>query len=154
MDATSTELIVAAGRTSAFFPALNASLNFLAAILLVTGYVLVRQKRLIAHERVMLAAFGVSAVFLASYLYYHFNYDSGRFPGQGLARTFYFTILISHVILATAMVPFILWMLWEALKGRFLKHARIARYVWPVWMYTSVTGVLVYVMLYHWRPGT
>lgn len=136
--------------TSAFFPALNASLNALAAVLLLAGYLLIRRGQRAAHERVMSAAFTVSAVFLASYLYYHFNYASGRFGGTGPVRTFYFAMLISHVLLATLMVPFILRMLWLAKKARYLEHAKLARKVWPVWMYTSVTGVLVYFMLYHW----
>jgi putative membrane protein len=139
--------------TSSFFPALNASLNGLAALLLLWGFVLIKKGRREAHEKVMTAAFAVSATFLACYLWYHFHYASNRFGGVGLVRGLYFTMLISHILLATAMVPFILRLLWLGYRGSFSAHARLGRRVWPVWMYTSVTGVLVYFMLYHWFPG-
>lgn len=139
--------------TNNFLPALNASLNAVAAVLLLWGFVLIKNGQKERHLKVMWTAFGVSSVFLASYLYYHFNYTSTRFGGQGWIRPVYFTVLISHIILATVMVPFILRLLYLAQTGSFAGHSRLARIVWPVWMYTSVTGVFVYFMLYHWFPG-
>lgn len=139
--------------TNTFLPALNATLNALAAIFLLWGFVLIKKGQRLAHQRVMTLAFGTSAVFLASYLYYHYNFVSNRFGGQGLIRLIYFSILISHVILATLMVPFILRLLYLGYQGSFEKHKKLGRKVWPVWMYTSVTGVVVYFMLYHWFPG-
>jgi uncharacterized membrane protein YozB (DUF420 family) len=136
---------------SFFFPTLNAILNGTAGILLLIGFVLILKGKRQAHEKVMKAAFGVSAVFLASYLYYHFNYESFRYMGTGWMRTVYFFILISHIVLATLNLPFILRLLYLAHKKRFPEHGRLARWVWPVWMYVSVTGVLVYLMLYIWR---
>jgi uncharacterized membrane protein YozB (DUF420 family) len=133
---------------SFFFPTVNSILNGTAGILLLIGLVLILKGKREAHEKVMKAAFGVSAVFLASYLYYHFNYESVKYTGTGGMRTFYFTILISHIILATLNLPFILRIMFLAHKKRFKEHARLARWVWPVWMYVSVTGVLVYLMLY------
>lgn len=138
--------------TNTFLPALNATLNGIAAVLLVVGYLLVRQKKITAHRNVMMAAFLVSSAFLASYLYYHFHYSSRPFQGTGLIRPIYFAMLLSHILLATAMVPFVLRMLWLALKNRIEAHRKLARWVWPVWMYTSVTGVLIYLMLYQWYP--
>jgi len=133
-------------------PLINAILNGCAGLFLLWGFVLVKQRKLEAHKKVMTVAFLVSAAFLANYLYYHFNYDAIRFGGQGPIRTLYFTILITHVILATLMVPFILRILWLSWKGQFARHAKLARWVWPVWMYVSVTGVLIYLMLYQWFP--
>lgn len=138
---------------SFIFPSINASLNALASILLFWGFVLIKQRKLEAHEKVMKAAFLVSAVFLSSYLYYHFNYTSWKFGGQGWVRPFYFVMLISHIILATLNVPFILRILWLGHKKRTQEHAKLARWVWPVWMYVSVTGVLIYFMLYIWFPS-
>jgi putative membrane protein len=133
---------------SQLFPAINATLNGLASVLLLLGFVLIKQRRLLAHEKVMKAAFMASAAFLASYLYYHYNFDSYGFGGTGLARPIYFTILITHIILAVAILPFIFRILWLAHKMRQAEHARMARWVWPVWMYVSVTGVVIYFMLY------
>jgi putative membrane protein len=133
---------------SQFFPAINATLNGLASLLLLIGFVLIKRRRLVDHEKVMKAAFLTSAAFLASYLYYHFNYDSYGFGGSGWVRPFYFTILITHIILAVVILPFIFRILWLAHKMRQKDHARMARWVWPVWMYVSVTGVVIYLMLY------
>ena len=129
-------------------PALNATLNALAAVLLVTGYVLIRQGRRDAHRRTMIAAFATSALFLASYLVYHTNVGSRPFTGQGAIRIVYFAILITHVILAAAVLPLALVTLNQGLRERFDRHVRVARWTLPIWLYVSVTGVIVYVMLY------
>ena len=129
-------------------PALNASLNALASLFLLAGYVCVRRKRIAAHRACMLGALATSALFLTSYLIYHYNVGSRPFTGTGPIRLVYFAILISHVLLAIAIVPMVLVTVSRALAGRFDRHRRIARITWPLWMYVSVTGVIVYVMLY------
>lgn len=129
-------------------PALNASLNALSTVFLVAGWIMIRQRRRDAHRLCMLSAVGVSAAFLASYLVYHFNVGSVPFQKQGPIRVVYFTILITHVILAAAIVPMILLSLSRALSARFDQHRRIARWTLPLWLYVSVTGVVVYLMLY------
>ena len=129
-------------------PTLNALLNSISAVLLTTGYVLVRGGRIQAHRVCMLTAFFSSTLFLVSYLIYHANVGSVAFGGQGTIRVVYFTILISHIVLAAAIVPMALMTLVQALRGRFERHRRIARWTLPVWLYVSVTGVIVYVMLY------
>ena len=129
-------------------PDVNACLNATAAVLLVIGYRLIRAGRREAHQRVMTAAFGVSVLFLISYLVYHYQVGSVRFQGTGAIRTVYLTILVTHSILAAA-VPFLAVItLYRAWKGRFDRHKRIARWTLPIWLYVSVTGVLVYWMLY------
>lgn len=129
-------------------PAVNASLNALAACLLVAGYVLVRQRKLIAHRNVMIAALVCSALFLTSYLIYHYQVGSVKFQGQGPARTVYFTILLTHTVLA-ALVPFLAGItVWRAWRKQYARHTRIARWTLPIWLYVSVTGVVVYWMLY------
>ena len=129
-------------------PALNATLNGIAAILLVIGYILIRRGRVQHHRRVMLAAFTTSALFLVSYVTYHANAGSRPFGGQGAIRILYFAILISHVILAAAILPMALITLTLGLRARFDRHMRIARWTLPIWLYVSVTGVVVYLMLY------
>jgi putative membrane protein len=130
-------------------PHVNATLNGLGAILLVTGYVFIRQKRIGAHRACMVGAFTLSILFLISYLTYHYQAGSVKFQGTGGLRTLYLTILASHSVLA-AIVPFLAVItLWRALQERFDKHRRIARWTLPVWLYVSVTGVVVYWMLYH-----
>jgi uncharacterized membrane protein YozB (DUF420 family) len=129
-------------------PALNATLNAIAATLLVCGYVMIRKGRMEAHRRFMLAAFATSALFLVSYLIYHANAGSRPFPGQGPLRIAYFVILVSHVILAAAILPLALITLTHALRERFERHIPIARWTLPIWLYVSVTGVIVYLMLY------
>ena len=129
-------------------PALNAALNATAAALLVTGWVLIRRGRREAHRRVMLAAVSCSAAFLVSYLAYHFQVGSVRFQGQGAIRTVYFTILLTHTVLAAAIVPLVLVTLNHGLRERFDRHRRIARVTMPLWLYVSVTGVVIYWMLY------
>jgi uncharacterized membrane protein YozB (DUF420 family) len=129
-------------------PAVNATLNAIAAVLLVIGYVLIRSGRRELHRKVMLAAFTTSAVFLASYLVYHAQVGSVRFTRQGLVRPLYFTVLITHVVLAAAVLPLALITLSRGLKAKFDRHRAIARWTLPIWLYVSVTGVLVYVLLY------
>jgi uncharacterized membrane protein YozB (DUF420 family) len=129
-------------------PAFNALLNATAATLLVIGLALIRSGRKRAHKRVMIAAFGVSCVFLVSYLVYHYTAGVTRFQGTGAIRTMYLAILGTHTVLAAA-VPFLAVItLWRGLKGRFDMHRRIARWTLPIWVYVSVTGVVVYWMLY------
>jgi putative membrane protein len=129
-------------------PTLNAVLNATSAGLLALGYVLIRRGRREAHERVMKATIACSALFLVSYLVYHAQVGSVRFQGQGPIRTVYFTILISHTILAVVIVPLVLVTFWRARQGRFDRHRAIARVTLPLWAYVSVTGVIVYWMLY------
>lgn len=129
-------------------PSLNALLNFTSAILLLIGYVEIRKGRKELHKSFMLAALIVSAVFLVSYTVYHLNIGSRPYPYHDWTRPVYFTILIPHVILAALMSPFIVWGVISAVRGRFEMHKRIMRVVWPVWMFVSVTGVIVYLMLY------
>ena len=129
-------------------PAVNASLNALATVLLATGWVLISQGKVEQHRRCMLAAFVTSALFLTSYLVYHFNVGSIAFTGQGPIRILYFTILISHIILAIAILPMALITLTRALRSQFDAHRRIARWTLPLWLYVSITGVIVYAMLY------
>lgn len=129
-------------------PTLNAVLNSTSAILLTTGYVLIRRRRVTQHRVCMLAAFASSTLFLISYLVYHANVGSVAFTGQGSVRVIYLSILISHVVLAVMILPLALVTLTHALRGRFDRHRRIARWTLPVWLYVSVTGVVVYVMLY------
>lgn len=130
-------------------PTLNASLNAAATILLFAGWVLVRQGRIEAHRRCMLGAFAMSALFLVSYVVYHAQAGSRPFQGQGPVRAVYFTILITHVILAAGIVPLALVTLRRGLRRDDERHRRIARWTWPIWMYVSVTGVVIYLMLYH-----
>lgn len=130
-------------------PTVNATLNTISAILLTIGYVLIRQRRVEAHKRCMLAAFAVSVLFLISYVIYHANAGSTPFTRQGWIRPVYFTILISHIILAFVIVPLALRTLYLAWRERFEQHRRIAKITLPIWLYVSVTGVLIYLMLYH-----
>ena len=129
-------------------PTLNALLNATAALLLLAGWWLIRRKRSDAHRRVMLAAVSTSVLFLASYLVYHYEVGSVRFQGQGAVRAAYLAILLSHTVLAAAIVPMVLVTLARALRGRFEAHRAIARYTLPVWIWVSVSGVVVYWMLY------
>jgi uncharacterized membrane protein YozB (DUF420 family) len=133
-----------------FFPALNAFLNGTSAILIGLGFYFIGSGRREAHKRMMLAGFVTSCLFLTSYLYYHLVLRAGvtRFRGEGIVRPVYFTILTSHTILAIVVVPFILITLARALKGKFQRHKAIAPYTFAIWMYVSVTGVVIYLMLY------
>ena len=132
----------------ASLPAVNATLNAIAAVLLLCGYVMIRRRRIETHRKFMLAAFATSALFLVSYVVYHANIGSRPFTVQGPIRVVYFSVLITHVILAAAVLPMALITLTHALRARFDRHRRIARWTWPIWMYVSVTGVIVYLMLY------
>lgn len=129
-------------------PGWNAVLNTTAAALLVLGFAMIRAGRRDAHRRAMLGAFATSALFLVSYVVYHSQVGSVRFTGQGPLRTLYFAVLLSHTVLAVVIVPLALVTLARAWRGRFEAHRRIARYTLPVWLWVSVSGVAVYVMLY------
>jgi uncharacterized membrane protein YozB (DUF420 family) len=129
-------------------PALNATLNAISFILLVTGYVLIRRGRRQQHRYFMIAALITSALFLTSYVIYHVQVGSVPFKGTGLIRTIYFAVLIPHVILAAAIVPLIIITASRGLSAKYDKHKRIARWTLPLWLYVSITGVIVYVMLY------
>jgi uncharacterized membrane protein YozB (DUF420 family) len=129
-------------------PALNATLNGVAALFLLGGYTFIRQRKIEAHRACMLAAVTASALFLISYLVYHANAGSKPFSGTGPVRAVYFFILVTHIALAAAIVPMVMVTLSRALKRRFDRHAAIARRTLPIWLYVSVTGVVIYVMLY------
>jgi uncharacterized membrane protein YozB (DUF420 family) len=129
-------------------PLLNASLNATSAVFLVLGHTFIRQRRIRLHRACMISACVVSALFLTSYVVYHANVGSKHFPGTGPIRTVYFAILITHVILAAAVPPLALITLIRGLRARFDRHVAIARWTLPIWLYVSVTGVVVYVMLY------
>jgi putative membrane protein len=125
----------------------------MSALLLVTGFYFIKFKKDVnAHRFCMLSAFGVSILFLISYLTYHYFHGATRFLGQGIFRPVYFSILISHTFLAVVIVPLILITLSFAIRGNFEKHKKIARITFPLWLYVSVTGVLIYFLLYHWFP--
>jgi uncharacterized membrane protein YozB (DUF420 family) len=134
--------------TVADLPALNAALNSLATAFLVSGWVCIRARKIAWHRASMLAAFATSAAFLVSYLVYHYHVGSKPFGGTGGIRLVYFVILFTHIVLAAAIVPLALVTLSRALASRFDKHRRIARITLPIWLYVSVTGVVVYLMLY------
>lgn len=133
-------------------PAVNAALNATSALLLATGYLCIRRRRVTAHKACMASAFVLSILFLVSYLTYHYHVGSVAFGGQGWIRTAYFAVLISHTILAVLIVPLALVTLARALRGRFGAHVRVARFTLPLWLYVSITGVVVYWMLYHLSP--
>jgi uncharacterized membrane protein YozB (DUF420 family) len=132
-------------------PAVNATLNALSALLLMAGFLLIRRRKIRAHRAVMLAAVVSSTLFLTSYLVYHAHVGSVHFPGHGAARIVYFSVLVSHTLLAAAVPVLAAITLVRALRGRFDRHKRIARWTLPIWLYVSVTGVVVYVMLYQMR---
>jgi len=129
-------------------PAVNATLNAIAGVLLIVAFVFIRQRRIDAHRRTMIAAFVTSSLFLICYIVYHAQVGSVRFMRQGFVRPVYFTILITHVTLAAAVLPLAIITLSRGLKARFDRHRAIARWTLPIWLYVSVTGVLVYVLLY------
>ena len=129
-------------------PTLNATLNGIAAMLLLSGYVLIKQGRQRQHQWCMIGALSTSALFLVSYVIYHLNAGSRPFQGQGAIRFLYFTILITHVVLAAAIVPLALITATRGLRAQFDRHVKIARWTFPIWLYVSVTGVVIYVMLY------
>lgn len=141
------------------FPHLNATLNATSGVFLLIGFYFIRSKQISKHRACMLTASSVSALFLACYLTHHalrtyyFGLGPTRFTGEGLIRPIYFTILTSHTILAALVTPFVLLTLWRGLKGEYDKHRKIARFVFPVWLYVSVTGVIVYLLLYQFFPA-
>jgi uncharacterized membrane protein YozB (DUF420 family) len=130
-------------------PTLNAALNSTCAVLLIAGRVMIARRQIARHRACMLAAFITSTLFLVSYLVYHANVGSVPFQGQGPIRVLYFTILVTHIVLAAVILPMAVVTLSRGLAGRYDKHRRIARWTFPIWLYVSVTGVAVYVMLYH-----
>ena len=132
----------------AMFPVINASLNATSAVLITTGVGLIRAGRRDAHRAVMIAAVVSSSLFLLSYLYYHYHVGSVRFAGQGWVRPVYFAILLTHTVLAAVVVPLVITTLVRALRERFDRHRAIARWTYPLWLYVSVTGVVIYLMLY------
>lgn len=133
-------------------PALNAVLNTTSTVLLVVGYVFIRRRRPAAHRNCMLAACATSLAFLVSYLVYHYHVGHTRFVEPAWFRPIYLTILFTHLVLAIAIVPLVLLTLARALRGQFERHRAVARWTWPLWMYVSVTGVLIYWLLYHQFP--
>jgi len=130
-------------------PTLNAALNGTSALLLVCGYRFIRRREITAHRICMIAACAVSALFLISYLAYHYQVGTVRFPGSGWLRGLYLTVLLSHTLLAALVPPLAIMTLWRAVAERFDKHRRLARWTLPIWLYVSITGVIVYWMLYH-----
>ena len=130
-------------------PALNAGLNAAAALCLVGGYYWIRRRRIAAHKRLMLSALGISSLFLVSYLIYHFQVGSVAFTGTGWVRPVYYAILLSHILLAAVILPLAIVTLYRAWTERFESHKRLARWTLPIWLYVSVTGVIIYWMLYH-----
>jgi putative membrane protein len=133
-------------------PAINAALNATACVFLALGFVAIRKQDVARHRAMMLAAFTTSSVFLVSYLIRFATTGAHRYPGDGLDKIFYLAILFSHMILAALLVPLVLRALFLGWKQRFADHKRVAKWTWPIWMYVSVTGVVVYLMLYHLAP--
>jgi len=133
-------------------PALNAALNATAAFLLSAGFFFIRRRRITAHKACMLSAVCVSTAFLTSYVIYHWEHGSTRFTHPGAIRWVYYAVLLTHVLLAIVTVPLVSITATRALRGHFDRHRRIARWTWPIWMYVSITGVLIYLMLYRWFP--
>ncbi len=129
-------------------PALNATLNAISAICLTTGYVLIRRGRRDLHKKCMLAALVASTAFLTSYVIYHANTGSRPFPGHGAIRFAYFTILITHVVLAATILPLALTTTARGLRAQYARHVKVARWTLPIWLYVSITGVVIYLMLY------
>jgi uncharacterized membrane protein YozB (DUF420 family) len=134
----------------AIYPVINATLNGTSAVLLLAGRWQIKRGRMAAHRAFMLTAVCTSTLFLTSYLYYHWHVGSVRFQGQGWSRPVYFSILISHTLLAITIVPLVIITLSRALRERFDQHRAIARWTFPLWLYVSCTGVIVYFMLYRW----
>ena len=130
-------------------PTVNATLNTISAVLLTIGFLMIRRRKIVAHRNCMIAAFVVSGLFLTSYLIYHYHAGSTPFEGSGWIRSVYFAVLIPHIILAATILPLALITLYLALRKQFTKHRRIARWTLPIWLYVSITGIIVYWMLYH-----
>jgi putative membrane protein len=130
-----------------FMPAVNASFNALAAVLLVSGVWAIKSRNIALHKRLMVSAFASSSLFLTGYVVYHYVHGDTKFTGEGPIRTLYFAILISHVLLSIAVVPMALTSFYFAFRERFQSHAKVARILFPIWLYVSVTGVVIYFML-------
>jgi uncharacterized membrane protein YozB (DUF420 family) len=140
--------------SSSILPDVNAILNSISATLIFIGYLMVRRKNVAAHRACMLGAFAASTLFLISYLTYHYTHGSKSFPvKEGFIRTVYLAILLSHTVLATAIVPLVLASIYRGLRGQFDKHMKVARWTFPLWLYVSITGVIVYLMLYQLYPS-
>jgi uncharacterized membrane protein YozB (DUF420 family) len=137
----------------AVFPAINATLNGASAVLLLVGRALIKQRKIALHRAVMIAAICTSSLFLICYLYYHYHVGSVHFQGQGWSRPVYFTILTTHTTLAAVIVPMVIITLRRGLAARYPQHRALARWTFPLWLYVSVTGVVIYFMLYHWFAG-
>lgn len=137
-----------------YLPHLNAFLNTTSAILLTIGYRFIRKGNVSAHRKCQVSALVTSSLFLISYVVYHAYHGDTKFPGQGIVRPFYFAILISHVCLAIVILPLVIITFLRAARGDFLRHRKIARWTLPLWLYVSVTGVIVYLMLYHLYPSS
>lgn len=135
------------------FPLINACLNMLSTVFLVLGYIAVKKKKIEIHKKFMVTALCTSALFLTSYLYYHFTSGHFKFTGEGVIRTVYFIILVPHILLAAGMVPMILRTFYLAFKGEEEKHRKIAKVTLPIWLYVSFTGVILYLYIYVWFPG-
>lgn len=140
------------GVDTSLIPRLNAIINTSVSVLLLVGYFLIRQKQVSAHRKVMLTAFGLSVLFLVSYVVYHLTHEEVRFGGTGWIRALYLFVLITHVGLSVFVVPLALFTMYPALMGRYREHKRVARWTFPLWLYVSVTGVLVYVFLRPYYP--
>lgn len=133
-----------------FLPVVNATLNGVAAVLLLSGYIAIKRGQRELHRDLMVSALAVSTAFLVCYLFYHYHAGSKRFPDLGWIKTLYLVLLVPHIILAAAMVPMILKTFWHAWREEWDHHRKIARVTFPIWIYVSVTGVLIYFMLYVW----
>ena len=136
-----------------YLPHLNACLNATSAVLLLSGYSFIRARNVAAHRACQVAALVVSLLFLTSYVIYHYNHGSTRFQGTGVVRPIYFTILLTHTILAVVIVPLVAMTFYRAMRNDFGRHRRIARITLPLWLYVSITGVIVYLMLYQIYPA-
>lgn len=134
-------------------PLINACLNGLSTVLLMSGFIAIKKKNEGAHKKLMIAAFITSGVFLACYLYYHFTAGHFKFTGEGTIRTIYFLILVPHILLAMVMLPMIIMTFLRAFKGQWEKHKKIAKITFPIWLYVSFTGVILYLYIYVWFPG-
>ncbi|MGF1509876.1 MAG: DUF420 domain-containing protein [Myxococcota bacterium] len=137
----------------AMLPAVNASLNSLSALFLVLGYWMIRTRRIVAHRRFMVAAFASSSLFLVSYVIYHGLHGDTPFEGRGMVRPIYFAVLISHIVLSAVTLPLVFTSFYFSLTGQFFKHKAVSRFTFPIWLYVSVTGVVVFFMLKLFNPG-
>lgn len=128
-------------------PLLNACINSAVSVLLVAGFIFIRQRRIALHRTCMMSAFALSSLFLISYVLYHLQTESTRFGGEGVIRYVYYFILLTHILLAAGVLPLVLLSVYRGLSGQYVKHRRIARWTFPIWLYVSVTGVIVYLMI-------